>query len=58
MNALLASAFSFAACALSSSATSLRLSVCNSGEGSDVSEDEGDEGGAEDDDEVSLIVLC
>lgn len=58
VNALLASAFSFAACALSSSVTSLRVRVCKSGEGSEVSEVEAGEGGAEDEDEASLMVFC
>lgn len=57
VNALLASTFSFAACSLSSSVTSLGLSVGNTGEGSDVSDVEAGEEGAEDDDELSPIVL-
>lgn len=56
VNALLASTFSFAASALSSSVISLRLSVFNSEEGNEVSEVEAGDGGAEDDDDESLIV--
>lgn len=37
---------------------SLRVSVCSSGDGSEVSEVEAGEGVAEDDNEASPMVLC
>ena len=53
--ALLASALSVAAWALSSSVTSFKLRVCSSGE---VSEVKVGEGATEDDGEASLMVRC